>query len=85
MKVICMECQAELSVGAEACDKCGSKDIVSGDIEADESGCIHCDCGSKEFRRTMHLNMNPVYLSTLECVSCKKTVHQKTYYESPYM
>lgn len=85
MSRYCVDCKATEESENGHCPKCDSQDSVTGDFTVDDEGNISCVCGSKEFKQIMHLNMNPIYLTSYECVSCGNVIQQKTYYESPYM
>lgn len=82
---ICSECQTDLPDGVIECEKCGCKNSTTGAFVIDEQERVCCTCGCATFKKTMHLNMNPNYITMWACSDCGNVVTSKEYYESPYM
>ena len=81
----CMVCGEPNPPDREICE-CGGRNFVYGRnfTYSKEDGVI-CDCGSKEFQMTFHMNSNPIYTKNYKCVKCGNLIGVQTYYESPYM
>lgn len=84
-KVFCMACKKDLSdvEHMEMCE-CGSKNFIYGNTVTSTEYGFGCSCGCSKFKMVAHINMNPKYISTYECIECGETISTEVYYESPY-
>lgn len=82
----CMDCKKDLSEnqGRKKCE-CGSRNFIYGNkIVKTEKG-FSCECGSELFKTTCHVNMNPKYITTMQCSVCGAIVGKEIFYQSPYL
>lgn len=85
-KVFCMKCKKDLSdiKNLKKC-KCGSRNFIYGDTVVSTENGFACSCGCTQTEWKGHFNMNPIYVTTYQCIDCGASISTETYYKSPYM
>lgn len=81
-KEYCMKCGNENPQDRAVC-KCGGRSFVYGNKFAytKENGVI-CSCGNNKFKKTLRLNMSPIYETTYVCDECGNAIGVQAYCES---
>jgi hypothetical protein len=77
----CIKCEKEVDDEIKQC-KCGCKMFVygnRGEFSIDDEGNVICKCGSKKFKRNMHLDYTGKAVNNYTCMECGTPVSTESY------
>lgn len=84
-KCYCMKCKTEVEEAHEGIcpqENCECKTFVfadNNDITFNEQGAVVCQCGSVEFKNTLHMDLTTKYVNNYQCCGCGRTIGTEGY------
>lgn len=77
-KSYCMKCKKEVDENVTKCE-CNSVSFVYGDDFHFEDKDVVCDCGSKNFKSSIHMDYSDRGVNNYICSSCSNPIGVETY------
>lgn len=81
---VCLKCSKEIKEDSVTTCECGSRSFVYSECKDDfklTKEHVICECGSEEFRRSMHIDYKHKSSDSYVCVKCKKIIGVECYRE----
>lgn len=79
---VCLNCAKEIEDDSVTTCECGSRNFIYSKCKDDFkliNDSVICKCGSKDFRRTMHIDFKHKSSNTYVCVKCQKILGTECY------